>query len=131
MVRTKQFILYAAFAAPALFLYGCTDRPASGPATSAAEVPAAKKTAQALAQEWSFNPAAAKKKLQSWGNETFKSSENLVVVSAHLQDQGKASEWFDLFARFYAKKCGADQDPVKNDNGKFKHVVGLNGVSKS
>lgn len=84
-----------------------------------------------MAREWSFNPAAKKKKLQSWGNETLKSGENLVVLSARLQDQGKASEWFDLFARFYAEKCGSDQDPVKSDKGKVKHPVGWNGVSKS
>jgi hypothetical protein len=130
MVRTTPFVRYAALVGAALFLYGCTDRPASAPVADAQGVPAAKKTAEAVAQEWSFNPAAAKKKLQSWGNETFKSGENLVVASGRLQDQGKASEWFDLFARFYAEKCGAE-DPVKSDNGKVKHVVGHNGESKS
>jgi hypothetical protein len=130
MVRTKPFIWYAAFAGAVLFLYGCADRPASGPAASATGPPAVKKTAEALAREWSFNPGA-KKKLQSWGNETVKSGENLVVASGRLQDQGKASEWFDLFARFYAEKCGSDQDPVKSENGKVKHILGLNGVSKN
>jgi hypothetical protein len=130
MVRIKQLMRYVPFIGAALFLWGCADHSAGGPATSAGEVPPAKKTAEALAQEWSFNPAA-KKKLQSWGNETVKSGDNLVVVSARLQDQGKANEWLALFAKFYAEKCGSDQEPLKNDNGKATRVLGLNGASKS
>src|ERR1700675_194839 len=105
MVRIKQLMRYVPFIGAALFLWGCADHSASGPATSAAQaaqVPAAKKTAEALAQEWSFNPAA-KKKLQSWGNETVKSGDNLVVISARLQDQGKANDWWALFAKFYGE----------------------------
>jgi hypothetical protein len=131
MVRRKLLVGCAALAAAVLFLYLWAARPAPGPAASASGPPAAKKTAEALAREWSFNPADAKKKLQSWGHETVKSSESLVVVSARLEDQGKASVWFDLFARFYAEKCGSEQDPVKSENGKVKHILGLNGVSKT
>jgi hypothetical protein len=141
MVRIKQLMRYVPFMGAALFLGGCTDHPTGGPSTSAAEgpaaqktgagdVPATKKTAEALAREWSFNPAN-KKKLQSWGNETVKSGENLVVASGRLQDQGKANEWLALFAKFYAEKCGSEQELLKSDNGKVTRALGLNGVSKT
>jgi hypothetical protein len=130
MVRSKQLGWCGFIIGAALLLWGCGDHPAVGPVTSAAQVPTAKKTAEALAQEWSFNPAA-KKKLQGWGNETVKSGENLVVVSARLQDQGKANEWLVLFAKFYAEKCGSEQELLKNDNGKVTRVLGLNGASKT
>jgi hypothetical protein len=129
MVRIKGLTWCVFIIGAALFLWGCGDHPAVGPVTSAAQVPA-KKTAEALAQEWSFNPAA-KKKLQSWGNETVKSGENLVIVSARLQDQGKANEWLTLFAKFYAEKCGSEQELLKSDNGKVTRVLGLNGASKT
>jgi hypothetical protein len=106
------------FAAAAPTAPGTTAAP-SGPADGAP----AKRTAEAVASEWTFNPG--KKKLQAWGAESAKSGENLVAVSCRIQDNGKAREWFVLAAKFYAAKCGSDQDCTS------KHVFGFNGESKS
>lgn len=90
--------------------------------------PPAKKTAEKLANEWTFGPG--KKKLQAWGSVLAKSGPNLVAVSCSLQDKGNAKEWFALAAKFYAEKCGSDYDQSKL-KGNGKHIVQLTGESKN
>jgi hypothetical protein len=92
-----------------------------------ADAPPAKRSAEALAREWAFDPG--KKKLIGWGAESVKSGEGLVAVSCRIQDWGKAKEWFALAVQFYTEKCGSDQGPVQTIST-GKHLFGHNGESK-
>jgi hypothetical protein len=107
-------------------LSACSKSPI--PLSPAEEPP--KRSAEALATEWAFNPGKDHK-LQGYGWFKTKSGENLVVASGRLQDTGKAREWMARVSAFYTEKCGSDKDPVKLHSQTGKHEVGINGEDKN
>ena len=114
----------------ALISFACSGSPNPSPPAQAGEPPPAKRTAEALAKEWTFGPEKDQK-LQSYGSFAAKSGENLVVASIRLQDTGKAREWMARASAFYSKKCGSDKDPLKLHAETGKHQMGINGEGKN
>jgi hypothetical protein len=109
MVRMIRFIFCVSIIAAGLIFCGLAGR--GGRAAD----PPAKRTAEALAREWTFDLGATK--VRRWGIEPVQSGNSLAAVTFRIQDKGQAQVWFARAARFYAEKCGSDVDPVKKSLG--------------
>lgn len=130
MTRIKQLIVTAPLVAAAVFSSACSGPSDPAPPAKAQEPSPAKRTAEALAREWTFGPEKDQK-VQSYGSFLGKSGENLVAASMWLRDQGKAREWMARASTFYSNKCGSAQDPVKIHTETGKHQLGINGETKN
>jgi hypothetical protein len=124
MTRIKRLPLAAPLFGAALLFFACNGSPSPLPQAKATEPPPAKRTAEALAKEWTFGPEKDQKP-QSYASNSSKSDESVMVTTIRLSEEGKAKEWFARAAKYYAEKCGADPAVVK------KNVVGHTGESKS
>ena len=80
MTRIKRLTFAVPLFGVALLSFACSGSPNPSPPDQAGEPPPAKRSAEALAKEWTFSPEKDQK-LQSYGSFATKSGENLVVAT--------------------------------------------------